>query len=124
VKPGELLPGRENLALNVGRPTVEIEVENSSQHVVFISSHFPFFEVNRRLVFDRTQAWGMHLDLPAGDAECWQPGETKRVQLVAYAGRGVIRGFNGLTNGLASPERLTEGLERVRLRGFGHRHAD
>jgi urease beta subunit len=119
VKPGQLLPGDAPIELNVGRPTVEIDVENRSNHTVFISSHFPFFEVNRRLVFDRAKAWGMHLDQPAGDAECWRPGEIKRVRLVAYAGRGVVRGFNGLTDGLASPERLTEGLERARLRGYG-----
>ena len=92
--------------------------------MVFISSHFPFFEVNRRLVFDRARAWGMHLDLPAGDAECWRPGEAKRIRLVLYAGRRVVRGFNGLTDGLASPERLPAAMERVRLRGFGHRHAE
>jgi urease beta subunit len=123
VKPGELLLGDGAIELNVGRPSVEITVENRSDHTVFISSHFPFFEVNRRLVFDRAQAWGMHLDLPAGDAERWRPGEVKRVRLVPYAGRGVVRGFNGLTNGQASPERLAEGLERARLRGFGHRPA-
>jgi urease subunit gamma/beta len=118
VKPGELLLGEGPIELNTGRPTVEITVENRSDHTVFISSHFPFFEVNRRLVFDRAQAWGMRLDRPAGDAECWRPGEVKRVRLVAYAGRGVVRGFNGLTNGRASPERLAEGLDRARLRGF------
>ena len=118
MNPGELLPGEGTIAFNVGRPTIEIEVENRSTHTVFISSHFPFFEVNRHLVFDRARAWGMHLDLPAGDAERWRPGEVKRVRLVAYAGRGVVRGFNGLTDGPASRERLPEGLERARLRGY------
>lgn len=121
MKPGELLLGEGRIELNAGRPVVEIEVENRSDHTVFISSHFPFFEVNRRLVFDRAKAWGKHLDRPAGDAERWLPGEVKRVRLVPYAGRRVIRGFNGLTNGLASPERLAEGLDRARLRGFGDR---
>src|SRR5258708_39069450 len=123
VKPGELLPGDGSIEYNVGRPTIEIEVENGSNHTVFISSHFPFFEVNRRLVFDRARAWGMHLDRPAGDAERWRPGEVKRVGLVPFAGRRGIRGFNLLTNGLASPERLAEGLDRARLRGFGDRPA-
>jgi urease subunit gamma/beta len=121
VKPGELLLGEGTIELNVGRPVVEIEVENRSDHTIFISSHFPFFEVNRRLVFDRAKAWGMHLDRPAGDAERWRPGEVKRVRLVQYAGRRVVRGFNGLTDGLASPERLPEALDRAQLRGFGHR---
>jgi urease subunit gamma/beta len=121
VKPGELLLGEGPIKLNVGRPVVEIEVENRSDHTIFISSHFPFFEANRRLVFDRAMAWGKHLDRPAGDTERWLPGEVKRVRLVPYAGRGVVRGFNGLTNGLASPERLAEGLDLARLRGFGDR---
>ena len=121
MKPGEILLGNGAIVLNRGRRTVEIEVENTSDHAIFVSSHFPFFEVNRRLVFDRAKAWGMHLDLPAGDSEQWRQGEMKRVRLVAFGGRGVIVGFNRLTEGAASPERLAEGLERVRRAGYGHR---
>lgn len=121
MKPGEVFFGEGPIVLNAGRRTVEIEVENTSNHTIYVSSHFPFFEVNRRLVFDRAKAWGMHLDIPAGDAVRWAPGEVKRVRLVEYGGRRVIRGFNRLTEGLASPERLPEGLERARLRGYGHR---
>jgi len=121
MRPGEVLLGDGPIVLNAGRPTVEMDVENTSDHVIFVSSHFPFFEVNRRMIFDRAKAWGMHLDLPAGDAERWAPGETKRVRLVAFGGRRTISGFNGLTEGPASPERLAEGLERVRRAGYGHR---
>ena len=121
MKPGEWLLSEGPIALNAGRRTVELDVENTSDHTIFVSSHFPFFEVNRRLVFDRAQAWGMHLDIPAGDALRWRPGELQRVRLVAYGGRGVVRGFSHLTDGLASPERLAEGLARVRLGGYGHR---
>jgi urease beta subunit len=121
MKPGECLFGDGPIVLNAGRRTVDLEVENTSDHTIFVSSHFPFFEVNRRLVFDRALAWGMHLDLPAGDSVRWRPGETRRVRLVAYGGRGVLRGFNRLTDGPASPARLPEGLERLRLGGYGHR---
>jgi len=121
MKPGEILLGDGPIVLNAGRPTVEIEVENTSDHVIFVSSHFPFFEVNRRLVFDRAKAWGMHLDIPAGDAERWASGEEKRVRLVAFGGRRIVRGFNLLTEGAASPERLAEGLERARRAGYGDR---
>jgi len=121
MKPGEILFGYDPIVLNRGRRTVEIEAENTSDHTIFVSSHYPFFEVNRRLVFDRAKAWGMHLDIPAGDSEIWRPGEVKRVRLVAFGGRGVVVGFNRLTEGAASPERLPEGLERVRLAGYGHR---
>ena len=96
MKPGEWLLGEGPIALNAGRRTVELDVENTSDHTIFVSSHYPFFEVNRRLVFDRAHAWGMHLDIPAGDALRWQPGEVQRVRLV-------------------------EGLARVRLGGYGHR---
>jgi urease beta subunit len=121
MKPGEILFGDGPIVLSAGRPTVELEVENRSSHTLFVSSHFPFFEVNRRLHFDRAKAWGMHLDLPAGDAIGWRPGEVKRVCLVAFGGRRVVRGFNRLTEGAASPERLAEGLERLRQAGYGHR---
>ncbi|HMH51391.1 MAG TPA: urease subunit beta [Candidatus Acidoferrum sp.] len=121
MKPGEILLGDGAIVLNAGRPTAEIEVENTSDHVIFVSSHFPFFEVNRRLVFDRSKAWGMHLNIPAGDSERWASGEIKRVRLVAFGGRRVVRGFNRLTEGAASPERLAEGLERARHDGYGDR---
>jgi urease subunit gamma/beta len=121
VRPGEILLGDGPIVLNAGRPTVELDVENASDHVIFVSSHFPFFEVNRRMVFDRAKAWGMRLDIPAGDAERWAAGERKRVRLVAFGGRGVVRGFNRLTEGTASPERLAEGLERARQAGYGDR---
>ena len=120
MKPGEVLFGDGPIVLNRERRTVEVEVENTSDHTIFVSSHFPFFEVNRRLVFDRALAFGMHLDVPAGDAVRWRPGEVTRVRLVAFGGRGVVRGFNRLTEGAASPERLAEGLERVSLGGYGH----
>ena len=121
MKPGEVLFGTGSIVLNQGRRIAEIEVKNASDHTIFVSSHFPFFEVNRRLVFDRARAWGMHLDVPAGDSVRWRPGEVQRVRLVAFGGRGVVRGFNGLTDGAASPERLAAALERVEQRGYGHR---
>jgi urease subunit gamma/beta len=121
MKPGEILLGHGPIVLNGGRRSAEIAVENASDHTIFVSSHFPFFEVNRRLVFDRAAAWGMHLDIPAGDSVRWRPGEVQRVRLVSYGGRGVVIGFNRLTEGAASPERLAEGLERVRRAGYGHR---
>src|SRR5437773_7358321 len=73
MKPGEVIFGDGTIVLNAGRATVDVEVENTSDHTIFISSHFPFFEVNRRLVFDRARAWGMHLDVPAGDSMRWRP---------------------------------------------------
>lgn len=123
MRPGEILFAEGSITLNAGRPTVEVTVTNTSDHTIFISSHFPFFEINRRLVLDRTRAWGMHLDVPAGDSVRWRPGETRTVRLVAYGGRCAVRGFNRLTDGPATPERLSDGMERARRLGYGHRPA-
>jgi urease subunit beta len=119
MKPGEVLLGTGAIILNQGRRTADVEVENTSDHTIFVSSHFPFFEVNRRLVFDRQTAWGMHLDIPAGDSVRWRPGEVKRVRLVAFGGREVVLGFNRLTEGAATAARLAQGMERARRGGYG-----
>ena len=121
MRPGEVLFGDGPIVINAGRRTAEVDVENASDHTIFVSSHFPFFEVNRRLVFDRARAWGMHLDIPAGDSVRWRPGESQRVRLVAFGGRGILHGFNRLSEGATSPERLAEGLERARRAGYGYR---
>ena len=120
MKPGEVLFAEGPITLNAGRPTAQVTVTNTSDHTIFISSHFPFFEVNRRLVFDRAHAWGMHLDVPAGDSVRWRPGETRTVRLVAYGGQRTVRGFNRLTDGPATSDRLAEGLTRVRQGGYGY----
>ena len=116
--PGETLFASGPLTLNAGRAAIELDVTNTSDHTLFISSHYPFFEVNRRLVFDRAQSWGMHLDIPAGDAVRWLPGEVKNVRLVSYGGRRVVRGFNGLTDGPTTAERRAAGLRRAREGGY------
>ena len=118
MKPGELILGDGPIQLNPGRPTIELAVENTSDHTVWIGSHYPFFEVNKRLKFDRAKAWGMRLDIPAGDCVGWAPGETKWVTLVPLAGRQVVRGFNHLTDGLTTPDRLAGGLRRARDAGY------
>jgi urease beta subunit len=121
VKPGEVILGDGPITLNQGRPTIELVVENGSDHTVWIGSHYPFFEVNRRLVFDRAKAWGMRLDIPAGDCVGWKPGEVKAVRLVPFAGRKVVRGFNHLTDGATTDDRLAGGLRRARDAGYADR---
>jgi urease subunit gamma/beta len=121
MRPGEILFGDGPIVINARRRAAEAEVQNTSDHTIFVSSHFPFFEVNRRLMFDRARAWGMHLDIPAGDSVRWRPGERRRVRLVRFGGHGVIHGFNRLSEGVTSPERLIDALERVRRAGYGHR---
>ena len=82
MKPGEYFHDGPDIEMNAGRPTVQLKVTNTGDRPVQVGSHFHFFEVNRALVFDREQAYGMRLDLPAGTAIRFEPGDVKEVQLV------------------------------------------
>ena len=97
--PGEIVTAAGELELNVGRPTREIEVANTGDRPIQVGSHFHFHEVNRALSFDRDAALGYRLDVPAGSAVRFEPGQTRTVRLVAYAGRRRVVGFNGKVNG-------------------------
>jgi urease beta subunit len=98
--PGEYFLAADPIALNAGRPTVRIEVTNRGDRPVQVGSHFHFFEVNRALDFDRAKARGMRLDIPAGTAVRFEPGDSKAVDLVAIGGARRVHGLNGLVNGL------------------------
>lgn len=97
--PGHIVARGDDLVLNEGRPTVAVKVANHGDRPIQVGSHYHFGEVNRALVFDRAAARGMRLDIPAGAAVRFEPGEIKTVTLVAIAGEQVIRGGNGWTNG-------------------------
>src|SRR5215831_2227605 len=97
--PGELFFDGAPLELNAGRETRTVQVNNSGDRPVQVGSHYHFFEVNKALKFDRAAAYGMRLDLPAGTAMRFEPGEIKTVQLVAMAGERVVFGGSGLVNG-------------------------
>src|SRR5579885_835288 len=84
--PGEYLLDGPPIELNAGWPTAIVEVKNTGDRPIQVGSHFHFFETNRALVFDRERAYGMRLDLPAGTAARFEPGEVRRVQLVALGG--------------------------------------
>ncbi len=101
VRPGEyLIDGPEALIeLHAGRATVEITVHNTGDRPIQVGSHFHFFEVNSALVFDRAAAYGMCLDIAAGTAVRFEPGEEKRVSLVAFGGSRNVYGHNALVNG-------------------------
>ncbi|MGH2587523.1 MAG: urease subunit beta [Dehalococcoidia bacterium] len=105
------------IALNAGRPRRTVTVSNSGDRAIQVGSHFHFFEANRALRFDRRAALGMRLDIPAGTAVRFEPGDTREVTLVALGGTRRSVGFNGLVNGSVTAG--TEAtLERARLRGF------
>jgi urease subunit beta len=110
--PGEILVEDGDIELNVGRPTVQIQVANTGDRPIQIGSHFHFFEVNTALIFDRAAARGMRLDIPAGTAVRFEPGDEKSVTLVAYAGSREVYGFNALIEGRLDPRSKTEGKKK------------
>ena len=97
--PGEILTAGGELLLNRGLETREIDVANSGDRPVQVGSHFHFFEVNPALQFDREQARGWRLDIPAGTAMRFEPGQTRRAVLVPYRGVRRAVGFNGRVMG-------------------------
>src|SRR5438128_5180356 len=97
--PGEYLFDGPDVELNAGRATVTLKVNNTGDRPVQVGSHFHFFEVNRALVFERERAYAMRLDLPAGTAVRFEPGEIKEVRLVELGGQRIVYGLNGLVMG-------------------------
>ena len=97
--PGELLPEPGELELNAGRPVTTVSVSNSGDRPVQVGSHFHFAEANAALQFDRAAARGQRLDIPAGTAIRFEPGDSRDVNLVPFAGARRVIGFNGQING-------------------------
>ncbi len=101
MKPGAYLLNEAAgpIEANVGRPTAQLLVIHRGDRPIQVGSHFHFFEVNRDLLFDRQAAYGLRLNIPAGTAVRFEPGDTKEVNLVALAGERVMYGHNGFVNG-------------------------
>ncbi|MEB3169790.1 MAG: urease subunit beta [Synechococcaceae cyanobacterium] len=97
--PGELLPEPGEIELNAGRPVTVLTVANRGDRPVQVGSHFHFHETNDALQFDREKARGLRLDIPAGTAIRFEPGDEREVRLVPFAGARRVFGFNGLING-------------------------
>jgi urease subunit beta len=97
--PGELFPEPGSLELNAGRPVTSLIVANTGDRPVQVGSHFHFFEVNAALVFDRPASRGLRLDIPAGTAIRFEPGDEREVRLVPFAGERHVFGFRGQING-------------------------
>lgn len=119
VEPGEVCTVEGEIELSPGRETARVTVSNKGDRPVQVGSHFHFFEVNKELNFDRAQAFGMHLDIAAGTAIRFEPGDTKDVDLVAFAGDREVHGLNNLTGGdTTSDESRSAALERAKTYGF------
>ena len=102
--PGEYFVGTKDIECNVGQATVIIAVANTGDRPIQVGSHFHFFEVNRQMEFDREKAFGMHLNIAAGTAVRFEPGEEKEVELVTFGGKRNVFGFNNLVNGKTTNE--------------------
>jgi urease subunit gamma/beta len=118
-KPGEIIAAEGEIEINAGRSRTTVVAVNTGDRPIQIGSHYHFFEANRALDFDREKTFGMHLDIPAGTAVRFEPGESKEVALVAFGGSGEVFGLNRLTDGSIRGElRRAESVRRARERGF------
>lgn len=97
--PGAILPASGTITLNADRETLTLEVANTGDRPVQVGSHYHFAEVNAALAFERSRAKGMRLDIPAGTAVRFEPGQRREVRLVPYGGARRVTGFNGATMG-------------------------
>jgi urease beta subunit len=118
MQPGEVYYGEGAITGNVGRRTVTLSVDNTSDRDIQVTSHYHFFEVNKRLRFDRAQAFGMHLDIPPGTTIRFEPGERREVQLVEFSGGQRLIGFAGLTRGQTNGITRAVAVQRARVQGF------
>ncbi|XP_057949533.1 urease [Malania oleifera] len=118
--PGELIVGSGDIVLNPGRKAVILRVRSTKDRPIQVGSHYHFIEVNPYLVFERRKACGMRLNIPAGTATRFEPGETKSVKLVLIGGKKVIRGGNGIVDGRIDDANIEALMEAVCARGFGH----
>ena len=124
--PGEVRAGEGTVTLNEGRETATVTVANTGDRPVQVGSHFHFFEANAALAFDREAAFGMRLDVPAGTAVRFEPGDERSVDLVGLAGDRVVSGMNALVDGAIDGEdgsideaAREAAIERAREGGYG-----
>jgi len=118
VIPGEYFLAEDDIVANDGRATLEMTVVNTGDRPIQVGSHFHFFEVNKALRFDRAKAFGMRLNLPAGNAIRFEPGDDRVVELVALGGKRIVHGLNGLTDGATDDTRRANAAALAEARGF------
>ncbi len=116
--PGEFVLAEGSVTANEKRKTVEILVENTGDRPIQVGSHFHFFEANRALSFDRKKTFGTRLNVPAGTAVRFEPGDAKRVTLVELGGLREVYGLNGLTEGPTKKNAKASALKRASDKGF------
>ena len=116
--PGEYLLGEGDIEANSGRPTVELTVANTGDRPIQVGSHYHFFEANKALSFERARTWGMRLNIPAGTAVRFEPGDEKVVVLVSLAGSREVHGLTALADGPTDETSRAAALERAAREGY------
>ena len=116
--PGEYLLGEGDIEANVGRRTLQLTVANSGDRPIQVGSHFHFFEANKALRFDRGRSFGMRLNVPAGTAVRFEPGDEKVVTLVELAGAREVYGLNALADGKVDDSRRDAAVKKAAQAGF------
>jgi urease subunit gamma/beta len=116
--PGEYFIESGEFTLNEGRDLIEIKVTNMGDRPIQVGSHYPFFETNRKLSFDRAKAFGRRLNISSGTAVRFEPGETKKVELVRISGEQIVYGGNAITMGKAGDEVTSEMIQKLEAAGF------
>ena len=122
--PGEYILKTEPIKCNEGRDTVKVVVVNTGDRPVQIGSHFHFFEVNRQMEFDREKAFAMRLNIPAGTAVRFEPGEEKEVELVSFGGNKILYGFNNLVDGETKGKKAKQPvMKKIKKQNFKNKEA-
>lgn len=116
--PGQIILKKQDIACNIGKKTVAIEVKNVGDRPIQVGSHYHFFEVNKKLQFNRAEAYGMRLNIPASTAVRFEPGESKKVNLVEIGGSKIVYGHNNLVNGALSEENKAAAVVKAKELGF------
>lgn len=117
--PGEWLLSDEPVEINVGRRTLTVRVQNTGDRPIQVGSHYHFFEANRALKFERPKTFGMRLNMPAGKAIRFEPGDEKDVELVEFGGMRRVVGFDGLVDGgMDSEQTVRLAMRRTQERGY------
>lgn len=118
--PGEYILAEGDIECNVGRKTATVTVVNTGDRPVQVGSHFHFFEINRQMAFDRQKALGMRLNIPAGTAVRFEPGEEKEVELVEFGGNKRVFGFSNLVDGAIAEQDAATTTQNAVAKGFKH----
>jgi urease subunit gamma/beta len=123
-EPGKIVAADGEIELSAGRPRIEIDVTNTGDRPIQVGSHYHFFETNRALEFDRKTAMGKRLDIPAGTAVRFEPGQRKRVTLTTFGGVQNLSGLNDLSRGAKTADEWAAALARARAEGFKGAESD